>query len=129
MFDGIESVRNHTYSGYFYGCLRHWPSRGDIVISRTKTWNLRAKFPSARIHVCFDKPFYVCTHVYVCLITNEANGEKKWTVTKRSRLVEIEIDRYLSSGGKKKKNVEIRNNCYYYINWIIFVFLFFEIKA
>ena len=63
--------------GYFYSCLRHWPSRGDIVISRTKTGNLRAKFPSARMHVCFDKPLYVraCTYAWLQMKQTETRSE------------------------------------------------------
>jgi len=40
---------------HFSECLRHWPSRGDIVISRTKTGNLQVKSPSGRTHVCVNE--------------------------------------------------------------------------
>lgn len=40
---------------HFSECLRHWQSRGDIVISRTKTGNLQVKSPSGRTHVCVNE--------------------------------------------------------------------------
>jgi len=49
-FPGIERKRDIFLNAYATG-----PGRGDIVISRTKTGNLRVKYPSGRTRVCVNE--------------------------------------------------------------------------